>query len=356
MQEKNLEHKKWEVGAIPIIDTVLERLEFRRIVRSFIKNERYIRALEVLIKNILVSPSALYRIPRWASSFEPERMAGEELKDDVLGRALDKLFACDRATLLTQLTVQAVKKYQVDTSKIHNDSTTVKFYGAYKKQSSRAVQLKRGHRKDHRPDLKQLVYNLSITEDGAIPVHFKCHDGNRTDDTLHVETWLTLRGILGRADFLYVADSKLCTTENMRKIEQERGRFVTIVPDTRKETKDFYTSCYESEIRWLPLTRRRSTRKKDSYDIFQVAEGFHQLAEGFRVFWYRSSEKQRRDKENREERIETALEKLDEIDTERRRGPKSEHALQRAAERILTRYSAEKWIHVEVRTREVEQL
>ena len=359
MQEEkelnNLKHKKWEIGPVPIIDAVLERLEFSSIVGRFVKNERYVKALEVLVKNILIAPSALYRIPEWASGFEPENMGGTGLKDDVIGRALDQLFSCDRASLQTQLTVKTVQKYQIDTSKIHNDSTSIKFSGSYKEQSPKAVKLKRGHSKDHRPDLKQLVYNLSVTEDGAIPVHFKCYDGNRTDDTIHIETWLTLRGILGRSDFLYVADSKLCTSGNMRKIDQEGGRFITIVPETRLETKDFANSCFESEVRWLPLTRRNSTRKKGSYDVFQVAEGFHQLAEGFRLFWYRSSDKLRRDSESRKERIESALERLAEIDTERRRGPKSESTLLKAAQKIIARSKAEKWIDVEVRSREVEE-
>jgi len=29
---KNLKHKKWEIGSVPIIDAVLEKLEFSRIV------------------------------------------------------------------------------------------------------------------------------------------------------------------------------------------------------------------------------------------------------------------------------------------------------------------------------------
>ena len=355
MQVKNLEHKKWEVGAIPIVESVLDKLGFSCIFREFIKNERYVNALEVLIKNLLISPSALYRIPEWVSSHRPRSMIEYELKDDVIGRALDKLFSCDRATLQTKLTLKTVQAYNIDTSKIHNDSTTIKFYGAYKRGSGKAVKLLRGHSKDHRPDLKQLVYNLSITEDGAIPVHFKCHDGNCTDDTIHVETWLNLRGILGVSDFLYVADSKLCTSNNMRKIDREGGRFVTIVPDTRRETKDFASSCHESEVRWLPLTRRPSTRKKGAYDVYQVAEGFYQMSEGFRLFWYRSSEKRHRDAESRKERIELALGKLNELDTTRRRGPKSEDSLLKAANKVLTRYNVEQWIDLEVRTRETEQ-
>ncbi|MEA3292778.1 MAG: hypothetical protein U9Q71_10825, partial [Pseudomonadota bacterium] len=41
--------------------------------------------------------------------------------------------------------------------------------------------------------------------------HHKVYSGNRTDDTTHIETWNTLRKITPSADFLYVADCKLCT-------------------------------------------------------------------------------------------------------------------------------------------------
>src|SRR5215831_13756182 len=53
----------------------------------------------------------------------------------------------------------------------------------------RPFQLKRGHSKERRPDLKQLVYSLCVTNDGAAPVHFKAYDGNQTDDAIHLETW-----------------------------------------------------------------------------------------------------------------------------------------------------------------------
>lgn len=50
-----------------------------------------------------------------------------------------------------------------------------------------------GHQQDHRPDLKQLVFSLSISSDGAVPVHYKTYSGNRTDDTTHIERWATVR-------------------------------------------------------------------------------------------------------------------------------------------------------------------
>jgi len=347
LQTENLDLKKIRVGAMPFVDQTLEILDFTKTLESFVKNNRYANVIAVLLKSILLEPAALYRIPEWAAQYDLAVFG-----DDVIGRALDKLFKCDRASLQTKLALKAISTCNVDTSIIHNDSTTVKFYGAYQGQCLKSVKLKRGHSKDHRPDLKQLVYNLSITEDGAVPVHFKCHDGNVTDDTLHKETWLTLRGMLGYSDFLYVADSKLCTSSNMNKIDREGGRFVTIVPDTRSETKEFAEQCYRSEVRWQMLARRPSTRRQNAFNVFQVAADFYQLSEGYRLYWYRSSEKRVRDEESRKDRIESAQEKLAGLVSEQRRGPRTEDSMKKKVLAILTRYQVKDWIGVDIKVRQ----
>ena len=50
------------------------------------------------------------------------------------------------------------------------------------------------------------------------------YPGNVTDDKTHIETWNTLQKITGRADFLYVADCKLCSNDNSAKTV-ECGQF-----------------------------------------------------------------------------------------------------------------------------------
>ena len=354
MQEKNLQHRKILVATLPLINACLARLDLRKYLEEALGNARYAAAIEVLVKSVLIEPAALYRIPKWAKQFEPDDIGACGLKDDVLGRALDKLFQSQRATLLTRLTMTAVRQFEIDVSQIHTDSTSIKFYGAYKGQSKKGTQLKRGHSKDHRPDLKQLIYNLSVARDGAVPIHFKTYDGNRTDDTLHIENWLTLRGVVGNSDFLYVADSKLCTTGNMVKIDQEQGRFVTIVPRTRVETKNFAEECHAATVRWSPLTRRPSTRVRDLYDVFWVAAGSYQLEEGFRLYWYRSSEKRKRDSESRKERLELASQKLIALDEKKSRGRRTERSLLKQASQIIERYQVAAWLKVTVTYREEE--
>ena len=352
MQGKNdMKLNKIKIGPTPFLDQCLKRIGLKDILRKYVNHEGYASAIEILIKSHLVEPAALYRIPSIA------KLCGwtdDKISDDQIGRSLDKLFKADRSSLQTETILNAISSYEIDTSTIHNDTTSVKFFGEYTHQSSQSIQLKRGHSKDHRPDLKQLIYNLSVCSDGAIPIHFKCYDGNTTDDSIHIETWMTLRSLLKRSDFLYVADSKLCTEANMRKIDKEQGQFVTIVPKTRSEVHDFYDQCYTGDVRWKNLTWFPCPRDKGRQDVFHIADDFYQLSEGYKMFWYRSSSKAKRDQESRGQRINAAIVKLGELNQKKRRGPKTRKGLETSTNKVLNRFKVNKWISVEVKIKEEE--
>ena len=67
----------------------------------------------------------------------------------------------------------------------------------------------------------------------------------RHDDQTHIYTWEALRRLTGRSDFIYVADSKLCTRKQTSYISKEGGRFISVLPETRKECswfKEWYRS------------------------------------------------------------------------------------------------------------------
>ena len=139
-----------------------------------------------------------------------------------------------------------IQEFHLSLDELHNDSTTVTFCGAYPaaQQEDRlrgrpTHAITWGHNKDHRPDLKQLLYILTVTEDGGVPVYFSSASGNVVDDETHQQTWQLLHELVGQPGFLYVADCKLATTENMKYIARQNGRFVSVLPRTRKEDKEF---------------------------------------------------------------------------------------------------------------------
>ena len=67
-------------------------------------------------------------------------------------------------------------------------------------------------------------------------MHFRVESGNATDDRSHVASWDLLCKLTGRNDFLYVADCKLATAENMAHIHQRGGRFLSVLPAPEVKT------------------------------------------------------------------------------------------------------------------------
>ena len=115
--------------------------------------------------------------------------------------ALDQLFRGDCSSLALTVATHAVKEFQVELDELHNDSTTVTFSGDYadaaqesRRRGQPRLAITWGHNKDHRPDLKQLLFILTVSKDGGIPVYFQAKSGNVADDTTHRDTWdLTLQ-------------------------------------------------------------------------------------------------------------------------------------------------------------------
>lgn len=355
VQVQSLSLRKNLQGAWPLVDHFLQRLQLTRLLAQHLRSDRSAAALHVLVVSVLLKPNALYRIAEWAQGYDPACHPGPPPNDDVLGRALERLFEADRASLLTALIVQAVRAFEVQTDQIHNDSTSVKFSGAYAHQHPKGLQLRRGYSKDHRPDLKQLIYCLSVSADGAVPVHFKAYAGNQNDDPTHWETWQCLCQLLGRSDFLYVADCKLCAGPTLLQLDQHKGKFVTILPRGRSEVSAFAQSAAQCQVRWQELWRRRASRTRKRPEIFDLALGLYQMKEGFRLYWYRSSEKQRHDAQVRQECIAKALARLEQLNQRRGRGPKTEEAINRAAHRILAKYGAAPFIDFDIQSKEQVQ-
>jgi transposase len=293
-------------------------------------------ALGVLLRAIMEGRQPLYQLSEWVA----ERDAGllgldpddhEPFNDDRLGRALDRLYEADRAGLQTQLVLHAIRRFQIATDEFHNDSTTVTFSGAYQdeeeqKPSSVGLDLQpakitHGHNKDHRDDLKQLLWILTVSADDAVPVHCRIADGNTEDSQTHRQTWDTLRTLAGRSDFLYVADCKLCTRDNMDHIDGQRGRFLTVLPRNRKEGDLFRDWLQDHQPQWV-MVRQEPGRVGQPPDVHLMTEAPWPSAEGYRVAWVLSSAKAGREAHSRQERIARTSKRLDEL-AERMHGPKS---------------------------------
>lgn len=364
-----------EVGAAPVVAAFLRQLELETIfARHLAAPERGrpaalapARVLTTMITNVLLARLPLYAVPQWLASYVPETIGLDPAQralfnDDRLGRTLDALFAADQAPIVTDIVVQAVRRFRLKLGQLHNDSTTVTFHGQYRagtrprrgppSDAERPVpQITFGFNKDHRPDLKQLVFELSVTADGAVPIHFRVHDGNTTDDQTHQTTWTALRELVGSPDFVYVADSKLAVSETLRFIAQQGGTFVSVLPRTRKETDWFLQYLDDHLVTWTEVRREPNARQADGPDnVYQGLESPQRTAEGFRVLWYRSSQKTEQDQARRFERLGAARVKLQALECRSARHAfRTEALAQAAADRILDELDVRGLLKVQAR-------
>ena len=299
------------IGEIPLLQEAAKRLGFRDLLGRYLPghgNEKIaaVDTLMVMVYNIACGRQPVYELEHWATKLGrrvlPGNGAGYELlNDDRFGRALDKLYLSDMASLTTETAVQTVRIEGINLDRIHNDSTTVKAYGRIPGITRTGFFLARGNSKDHRPDLKQLVYSLTISADGAVPVHYKAYPGNRTDDTTHIQTWTTLCTIAGRVDFLYVADCKVCTDKQLYHIVRNGGRVVTILPETWKECELFKKQLRRRAKPRRVILRRRVESHETIIETFSCFTGSqHTKKRGYRLFWIHSTEKRKRDRQARE--------------------------------------------------------
>lgn len=349
------------LGPHPILNHFLARMTLPRIVRSCLSTARlssldHAQTLCCLLHNIVLSPGPLYRIAEWAHPIDTralELTAAEKaaLNDDRVARTLDVLASERSRSLFFRLALHLIRDFELDVRRIHQDTTTVTFYGRYE-TSLRPPRITRGLSKDHRPDLNQLVFGVSVTADGAVPLAHEIHSGNRTDDTLHRSNLDRLREILGTEDFIYVADSKLCTAKNLKHIVDHHGFFVTVMPRTRAEDHEFRERLRRAPVRWRRLhVQPNSRRQSDPPDVYETTtDGPQETREGYRLIWIRSSQKAAHDAEARTRALQTAQEDLVELGARLNRGRlRRRGSILKAARAILKQRDCEDLLRVAVR-------
>lgn len=315
------------LGPLPLVNSFIKRMGIEALLDAHVPTEDRrcamtdAQALGVLLRSIIVEREPIYRQQEIVTGFAPGLFGVTEaqmsrLSDDRIGRALDHLFRADRAALLTQIVITVAERFEVEFDQLHNDSTSISFCGQYREATGRKMQGRSapaivfGHSKDHRPDLKQLLFILSVTAEG-IPASFRCADGNTSDSVTHIDTWNTLRAVTGRADFLYVADSKLCSVENMRYIHEHGGRFVTVLPRSRKEDSQFrkwmQTNTPAWELAWDRPNSRYQDGPRDRWYVFQPEQ---LSADLWTITWIWSEILTLRQRARRQRNIAAAVQEL----------------------------------------------
>jgi len=318
---KQFETRFKQVDVLPMVKHYMSSLDLYNLFNKYVPAPtsclaEHAESLCIITANIICNNKPLYKVQEWLAKYADgltnESVNADKFNDDRLARSLSALFKADRHSLMTEVSCNAIKLHRLLTDEIHNDSTTVTFTGQYATPDADAVELKHGHNKDFRPDCKQIVFGLNITADGHVPLSYKAYNGNQDDDTTHIPNWNELRCLLQKEDFIYIADCKLCSSNNLAYIDDHNGYFITLIPKFHNESKNFMQHIKTNDVEWEDAFEIRHSRKKQEVNKFRTYEA-GKNTKGYRIIWVHSSSKGQEDKNRRLKKIAKAQKGLQEL-------------------------------------------
>lgn len=252
-----------DVGFLPIVSAFVKKIGMVEEVDRLCGNQTDVspgKMVLALILDTLSGRSPLYRLERSFAEMDLELLVGEgvtasKLNDDAVGRCLDRIYDTGTGQILTAIALRAVKLFDIDTSHVHHDTTSVTLYGDYdldgEDETGQPFVITYGFSKNHRPDLKQLVHSVLCVDHG-IPIHSKIESGNKSDKTINrdlLDRVVDKMRELGQDNPLYVADSALVTPDNLSLLADEKKGcgFVTRLPMSYKECANAISLAVNTE-------------------------------------------------------------------------------------------------------------
>jgi len=229
--------------------------------------------VQAMVLDTLSGRSPLYRLADFFKHQDTELLLGRNLADSVfndtsVGRAMDAIFEVGAEKLFGEVAFQACRRFPLDMSKVHFDTTSVNIWGNYDQCSadSDKINITYGHSKDHRPDLKQFMIKM-LCVGRNIPILGGCIDGNTSDKTANNELLSRISKHMAKhglspGAFLYIADAAMVTEENLRAIGE--NVFVTRLPFSYNEAsrvvaESVAEDCWEQvgALNETPSTNKR---------------------------------------------------------------------------------------------------
>jgi transposase len=158
-----------------------------------------------------------------------------------VGRALERIGEGDINASYEQMAIEALCKYDIPTSQINSDTTTLSFSGEYDiekmnltdEAKEELLRIEKGYNKDGRPGDAQVVVGQMVNEHG-IPLTCRTLNGATSDvewNKQALDYFDKLREN-GLGDGIYVADCKVVTEELVTRMNSDTGRinFVSRCP------------------------------------------------------------------------------------------------------------------------------
>lgn len=208
----------------------------------------------------------------------------ERLTRDAISCMLDRFFSAGCENVFTSIALRVYSAFSIPFHPVvHGDTTSISLYGAYEEEEDTdpsAPDICRGYSKDGRHDLVQVMLGL-VCDRFGLPLIATVRDGNEADCTWNGEIIQTLAELnpFSKKGVTYIADAKLATAPNLKKLLKNDFQFITRCPASfsNKVAAGVTRDAYESDA-WIPIGSYREDGGK-TLETYAVQE-FTRTVEG----------------------------------------------------------------------------
>lgn len=279
-------HVPERLGHLPLVMDVLRRTGLLSVIDKAIREDPRSKVstsecVSVILCAVFIGEHGLWRMRERLSCYDMRTIMQDsgfnlqEFPEERLGKALDDLYSFGLEKLMTAVAVQAIEQFQLDTRFLHFDTTTLSFYGAYETEDllanlgkiPPAPEITYGHSKDHRPDLKQVLFGSLVARDGGVPIFGQAMDGNAADSIAAAAFFEHIRNFVANPrQVCCVADSKGWCERVLRVVHGQGMRLLSRLPRNTTLHREIMSWPFSVEQR-IELPRKSENAPADWYEI-----------------------------------------------------------------------------------------
>lgn len=204
-----------------------------------------------------------------------------KLNDDRFGGFLDLMQQAGGANLLSAIAVQAFKHYGIRLGSVNFDTTSKVMWGQYATEEGTvgAVDITFGYSKQHRPDKKQIMYGMGVTQ--GICIDGQVFSGNLSDKAYNVDNLDRAAHLRDQFEsdgtpFFYIADSAAFTREFLEKAKRLQIEIITRMPDNVLECRRAVEKALD-QLDTLPVYKYETATEPSVYRIMSESCVYHDV-------------------------------------------------------------------------------